>query len=422
MWRNLKANYADLLFSVSEAMDIVDTSLADHQIRTAYLSAELAVAARLDFEQTERLIIAALLHDIGALSPEAKIGVHSGLDQRLDPHCLRGGKLFRETSWLAPAAAIVDWHHTPIKTHLEAGRSLADFDVLGAQILCLADHLEQAIRRDTFILQQADELRAAIHKLAGSLLHVDVVALFDQVSGNDCFWLELVSRDLGQQLRKRNLLRSVSLDHAGARSLAGVFKDMTDFRVGFTVTHSTGVAACACGIGEILGLVEKELQQLELAGLLHDIGKLVVPNAIFCKPAKLTPEEYAVIRQHPYCSYQILSRVRGFEKVAKWAGHHHERLDGSGYCRGAKTAGLDLGAIVLGVADIAIAMAERRPYREPGNSSAVLGELRAMARKGLLDMNVVEALVDNFLSISARVQEAQAAVEARYLENYATIS
>ncbi|MDP2171489.1 MAG: HD domain-containing protein [Rhodocyclaceae bacterium] len=422
MWRHLTANFADLIFSVSEAMDLADTVLADHQIRTAFVAAELARAAGLDFEQTERLIIAALLHDIGALSPEAKIGVHSGLDQRFDPHCLRGGKLLREASWLVPAAAIVEWHHTPIKKHLEAGRSLADFDVLGAQIVCLADHLEQAIRRDTFILRQVDELRATVHQFAGTLLHADVVALFDQVSGNDCFWLELVARDLGQQLRKRNLLRSVSLDHAAARALAGVFKDMTDFRVGFTVTHSTGVAACACGIGEVLGLVEKELQQLELAGLVHDIGKLVVPNAIFCKPAKLTPEEYAVIRQHAYCSYQILSRVRGFEKVAKWAGHHHERLDGSGYCRGAKTADLDLGAIVLGVADTAVAMAERRPYREPGNSSAVLGELRAMAGRGLLDILVVEALADNYPSISGRIQAARAEVETRYRNHYAMIS
>ena len=422
MWRNLKANFADLLFSVSEAMDLADTSLADHQMRTAYISAELARAAGLDFEQTERLTIAALLHDIGALSPEAKIGVHGGSDQRLEPHCLRGGKLLRETSWLAPAAAIVDWHHTPMKEHLDAGRSLADVDVLSAQILCLADHLEQDLRRDTFILYQADALRRVINKLAGSLVHADVVALFNQVSANDCFWLELVSRDLGQQLRKRNLLRSVSLDHAAARSLACVFKDMTDFRAGFTVTHSAGVAACACGIGEVMGLVENELQQLELAGLLHDIGKLTVPNAIFCKPAQLTSEEYAVIRQHSYCSFQILSRVRGFEKVAKWAGHHHERLDGSGYCRGIGTAGLDLGAKVLAVADIAIAMAERRPYREPGDAPTVLKELRAMAGRGCLDTTVVAALADNYPSITARVQAVQAEVETRYRNSYAMIS
>ncbi|MDO8959650.1 MAG: HD domain-containing protein [Rhodocyclaceae bacterium] len=422
MWHHLTANFADLLFSVAEAMDLVDASLADHQMRTAYVCAELARVAGLDFEQTERLAIAALLHDMGALSPEAKMGVHSAKESRLEPHCQRGGQLFREAAWLAPAAAIVDWHHTPMTKHLLAGRGLADFDVLGAQMLCLADHLEVAIRRDTFILHQVDALRAGIHQFAGSLLHADVVALFDQVSGNDCFWLELVARDLGQQLRKRNLLRSVSLDYAATRALAGVFKDMTDFRANFTVTHSAGVAACATGIGAALGLAEQELQQLELAGLLHDIGKLVVPNAIFCKAAPLTPEEFAVIRQHAYCSQHILARVRGFEKVAKWAGQHHERSNGSGYCRGAAQAQLDLGARALGVADVAIAMAERRPYREPHAAATVQRELAAQAGKGWLDAEVVAALADNYPAIAARVNEAQAADATRYRNHYAMIS
>jgi HD-GYP domain-containing protein (c-di-GMP phosphodiesterase class II) len=422
MWRHLTANFADLLFSVAEAMDRADPSLVDHQMRAAYVCAELARAAGLDFEQTERLVIAALLHDIGALSPEAKIGVHSAKESRLEPHCQRGGQLFREAAWLAPAAVIVDWHHTPIKKHLLAGRSLAEFDVLGAQILCLADHLEVAIRRDTFILHQVATLRAGIHQFAGSLFHADVVALFDQVSGNDCFWLELVARDLGQQLRKRNLLRSVGLDYAAVRELAGVFKDMTDFRAAFTVTHSAGVAACAQGIGAALGLAEQELQQLELAGLLHDVGKLVVPNAIFCKAAPLTPEEFAVIRQHAYCSQRILTRVRGFEKIAKWAGQHHERPDGSGYCRGTGQANLDLGARVLAVADVAIAMAERRPYREPRDAATVQRELAALAGKGWLDAKVVAALTDNHPTIAARVAAAQAADAARYRKHYAMIS
>jgi len=422
MWRHLTANFADLLFSVSEAMDLADASLVDHQMRTAYVCAELARAAGLDFEQSERLAIAALLHDIGALSPEAKIGVHSASESRLEPHCQRGGQLFREADWLAPAAVIVDWHHTFMRKHREAGRGLADFDVLGAQMLCLADHLEVAMRRDTFILHQVDTLRAGIHRLSGSLLHADVVALFDQVSGNDGFWLELVARDLGQQLRKRNLLRSVSLDYPATRALAGAFKDMTDFRAAFTVTHSAGVAACARGIGAALGLEEQELQQLELAGLLHDIGKLVVPNAIFCKAAPLTPEEFAVIRQHAYCSQRILARVRGFEKVAKWAGQHHERPDGSGYCRGTGQSNLDLGARVLAVADVAIAMAERRPYRAANDAATVRRELAALAGKGWLDAEVVAALADNHPAIAARVEEAQAADAARYRNQYAMIS
>ncbi|MHB1360112.1 MAG: HD-GYP domain-containing protein [Rhodocyclaceae bacterium] len=422
MWRHLTANFADLLFSVSAAMDQADAALVDHQMRTAYVCAELARAAGLDFEQTERLVIAALLHDIGALSPEAKSSIHSGQECRLEPHCQRGGQLFREAAWLAPAAVIVDWHHTPMEQHREAGRGLTAFDVLGAQMLCLADHLEVAVRRDTFILHQVGTLRAGIRQFSGSLFHADVVALFDQVSGNDHFWLELVARDLGQQLRKRNLLRSVSLDYAAVRELAGVFKDMTDFRAAFTVTHSAGVAACAQGIGAALGLAEQELQQLELAGLLHDIGKLAVPNAIFCKAAPLTPEEFAVIRRHAYCSQHILARVRGFEKIARWAGQHHERPDGSGYCRGTGQGNLDLGSRVLAVADAAIAMAERRPYRAAHDAATVRRELAALAGKGWLDATVVAALADNHAAIAARVAAAQTADAARYRKHYAMIS
>ncbi|HJW56657.1 MAG TPA: HD domain-containing phosphohydrolase [Burkholderiaceae bacterium] len=421
MWRNLTVNLADLLFSVSEAMDLSDSSLVHHQIRTAFVSSELARAARLDYDHIERLFVAALLHDIGALSPEEKIRVHLYEDLRPEPHCLRGGKLFREAFWLEPSAQIIDWHHTTIKTHHNAGRSLDDFDVLGSQILYLADHLERAIQRDTFILHQTNKLSARIHELAGDAIHPDVVALFDEISVTDHFWLTLVSKDLGRQLHERNLLRSIDLDYQAAHSIASVFKDMTDFRSRFTATHSTGVASCARGIAEALAFAGKDLQQIELAGVLHDIGKLVVPNAILCKPTRLTAEEYAVIRQHPYYTHRILSRVRGFEQIAEWASYHHERLDGSGYCERLGRTELDVGAKVVAVADIAIAIAERRPYRTSGDEATVLNELLGMSRKGMLEGQIVEALADNFKLIMTRAKTAQEADETRYANRYAMI-
>lgn len=421
MWHNLTVNLADLLFSVSEAMDLSDPSLHDHQIRTAYLSSELARAARLDYGQTERLFVAALLHDIGALSPEEKIGAHLYEDLLPEPHCLRGGKLFREAFWLNPSARIVDWHHTRMDEHQNAARTLSDFDVLGAQILYLSDHLERAIQRDTYILHQTTALRERIHTLSGTAIHPDVVALFDEISGSEDFWLELVSKNLARKMRERNVLRSIELDYEAARSIASVFKDMTDFRSRFTATHSTGVAVCARGLGEALSFSGKDLQQIDLAGLMHDVGKLVVPNAILCKPSRLTGEEYAVIKQHPYYSYQILSRVRGFEQIAEWASFHHERLDGSGYGNRHERADLDVGAKIVAVADVTTAIAERRPYREPGDESAVLDALREMSGKNLLEPRIVEALADNYQAIMAATQTAQAADETRYIERYAMI-
>jgi HD-GYP domain-containing protein (c-di-GMP phosphodiesterase class II) len=422
MWRNVTVNLSDLLFSVSEVMDLCDASLVDHQIRTAYLASELARAAGLDYALTERIFVAALLHDIGALSPEEKIGAHIFEDVRPEQHCLCGGKLFRGAFWLQPSARIVDWHHTPMKAHQAAGRSLADPDVLGAQIVYLADHLERAIQRGAFILHQSGALRAQIHALAGKGLHPDVVRLFDQVSSAEDFWLELVAKDLSQQLRQRNILRSLYLDYEAARSIASVFKDMTDFRSRFTATHSAGVAACARAIGELLGFTGKDLQQIDLAGLMHDIGKLVVPNAILDKPAHLTPEEYAIVRQHPYYTYRILSGVRGFEQIAQWAAFHHERLDGSGYCKQLNLDDLDLGCKAVAVADVATAIVEPRPYRASGGKADVLQALRRMADGSLLEPLIVEALADNYDSIMECVTSTQAADQARYLERFGTIA
>lgn len=422
MWRNINVNLADLLFSVSEAMDLFDPSLVDHQIRTAFVAAELARAARLSYPQSERVFIAALLHDIGALSPEEKMGVHQDEDLRPEPHCLRGGQLFREAFWLAPSAPVIDWHHTAMAAHRAAGRQLSEEDVLSAQILLLADHLERFLERGVFILHQKAALQQRVHELSDVVLHPDVVALFDEVSASDSFWLDLVSKTITHRLHRQSQLRAIELDFEAARSIASVFKDMIDFRSRFTATHSAGVAACARGLAEALAFSGKDLQQIELAGLLHDIGKLVVPNAILYKPARLTPEEYAVVRQHPYYTHRILAQVRGFEQIAEWAAFHHERLDGSGYCDQLKRTDLDLGAKIIAVADIATAIAERRPYRDPGTDATVLHALREMTGKGLLEPQVVEAFSDHYRVIMGGMHSAQAADEARYLERYAVVA
>lgn len=421
MWRHMTVSLTDLLFSVSEAMDLSDASLVDHQLRTSYVCSEMARAARLEHSQAERLFVAALLHDIGALSPEEKIGAHVYEDLRPEPHCQRGGKLFEEAFWLAPSKHIVDWHHTPMKSHQNAGRAISDANVLASQIIFLADHLERAIRRDAFILHQTGTLQNWIHSFADTAIHTDVIGLFDEISRTEDFWLNLVAKDLGRLLRERSLLRSIDLDYEAARSIACVFKDMTDFRSRFTAAHSSGVSACARGIGQEFGFTGKDLQQIDLAGLMHDIGKLVVPNAIICKTSALTPQEYQIVQQHPFYTHRILARVKGFEQIAEWAGFHHERLDGSGYGCRMSHPDLDMGAKVVAVADVATAIAERRPYREPSSETAVIGELRKMAGNGLLEPKIVEALADKYSTIMPIVQDVQANDEIRFSQRYAMI-
>ena len=145
--------------------------------------------------------------------------------------------------------------------------------------------------------------------------------------------------------------------------IAAAFALVVDAKSTFTYQHSARVAGLAVFIAEQLGLPAANRVRLRRAGLLHDIGKLGVPNRILDKPGKLEPDEWAVIQRHAYWSERILDRVPVFREFARDAGAHHERLDGKGYHRGVRAEQLSADARILAVADRIDALSADRPYR-----------------------------------------------------------
>jgi HD-GYP domain-containing protein (c-di-GMP phosphodiesterase class II) len=129
------------------------------------------------------------------------------------------------------------------------------------------------------------------------------------------------------------------------------------------------------------------------AALLHDIGKLSVPNSILEKPGSLDAGEWEVVKQHPYYSYEILRRVTGFEELSEVAAAHHEKLDGSGYFRHFRADQLSLEARILVVSDIFDALSAKRPYRDALPLEKVFEIIRKDAPRAL-DAQCVEALVE----------------------------
>ena len=146
--------------------------------------------------------------------------------------------------------------------------------------------------------------------------------------------------------------------------IAQGFAEVIDAKSPWTARHSMGVAQIAQGIGGIFDMTPAQLRELNRAALLHDVGKLGVPNTILDKPAKLDAAELAVMRKHPDHTFQILSRVTGFSHLAVTAAAHHERLDGKGYFRGMGAEQLSLPMRILAVSDMYEALAAKRPYRQ----------------------------------------------------------
>ncbi len=187
----------------------------------------------------------------------------------------------------------------------------------------------------------------------------------------------------GCQPRKaRALLARVALARAGADqqqldTIAEAFAAVIDAKSPYTHEHSQRVSGLAVSIGKRLGVKGHALVRLRRAALLHDIGKLGVPNRILDKRGSLTPAEWKVIHRHPQFTFEILDRVPLFREFAYDASCHHERLDGSGYFRQLAGRAISQTARILAVADVVDALAAARPYRAGLPTPQIVDMLRA---------------------------------------------
>jgi putative nucleotidyltransferase with HDIG domain len=160
----------------------------------------------------------------------------------------------------------------------------------------------------------------------------------------------------------------------------------------YTMQHSIGVGLLAARIGDWLNLSEEDCRDLLVAGALHDIGKARIDPRILNKPARLTAEEYEIVKWHTTYGYQILRQSGLPEALALPAYTHHERMDGSGYPRGLRGEAIDLYGRIVAVADVFNAMTSRRVYRDACSYYKVLDEVQQNAF-GTLDPTIVRVFM-----------------------------
>ena len=169
-------------------------------------------------------------------------------------------------------------------------------------------------------------------------------------------------------------------------------------------------------LAELVGMGETELLKMEIAANLHDLGKLRVPASIINKNGKLTDGEFALVKEHPYYSYHILKKIEGFGEIARWAGWHHEKMNGKGYPFGLPGRELPLGTRIMSVADVFSALTEERPYRKALPKEKVLSILRENVDAGSLSGSLTELLAANYEKIDGDRRKASLEAGKRYRE------
>jgi putative nucleotidyltransferase with HDIG domain len=385
---------SELFITLSSALDMGSFEILDHSRRVAYIALEIAEELALEAEEINQLLLAALIHDIGIIDYDKKeeaqsiFQVEEGL---AESHCRIGAELIEKLTFLPELTDIVYYHHHQWDGDNFDGIKGREIP-LASRIIHLADRIEALIEPENFILNQTEDIMRAVKSKSGSWFEPKLVDAFFVTAQKESFWLNLKVKEYNNILAGWGKKTKSKIDLSDLESLASIVAHLIDRVSPFTSRHSTGVATIAAMITHELNYSLAEQRAMRIAGLFHDLGKLIVPNQIIEKSGELTAAEFKIVKQHTFYTYRLLNKIEGLGSIPEWAAFHHERLDGSGYPFRIKGENLNVGSKIMAVSDVFQALTEDRPYRKAFSITKALGIIDQMEEQSKLDSEIIKVL------------------------------
>lgn len=400
---------SELISALSHALDITEGQPEGHCVRCCWIGMQIGQDLGLPDDDLWNLYYTLLLKDLGCSSNAARICQlyltddrafkhdfktvgdslpqvlnfvlsHTGLrapladrfravmnilrngkdvaDELIQTRCQRGAEIARMLRF--PESVAQGIYH--LDEHYNGkGRpdGLAGHDIpLYARIALLAQVVD--------VFHTSGGREAVVGELehrSGHWLDPELVEAFKRVA-DESFWEQLTRDDIVTAvLALEPASQMVPLDEDYLDDIAAAFGQIVDSKSPYTSGHSARVALYVDLMAETIGIDGDRRRWLKRGALLHDVGKLGVSNSILDKPGKLDAEEWAAVQAHAMYTETILSRINAFAELARVAGAHHERLDGSGYPRGIDAAAIAMETRIITCADIFDAITAARPYR-----------------------------------------------------------
>jgi len=389
--------FNELIWALSETLDLVGVKDIAHGKRVAFTMLELSRHLDNSYIQDD-LYLAGLLHDCGVSTTSDYESLLGELEwDQVQAHCVRGSKLLASQPWLEHLQLVILHHHTPwekLKT-----LDIPEDQKILANLLFLSDRFDALSRRvDTQSVENRNAIIAALQDLSPRLFHPDLLEALRQSAEQDFLWHNRNTQAL-EDYFSNWLEEDPWQDYAYDESLHffQLFADCVDGKSSFTYNHSKGVSNLSMYLSGLMGLPGSMVRQLGVAGCLHDLGKLRVPDYIMEKNGPLDAHETLIMKKQSLDTLHILQKVPGFQKIAVWAGSHHEFLDGSGYPYQKRAEEIDLGARIISVSDIFQALCQVRPYREANLSEGRIRRiLYGMVKEHQLDPDVSQVVFDYY--------------------------
>jgi len=386
-------NFREVTYALSEALDLVGIDDVRHGKRVAFMAAECGKVLGYDDAFIDEMLFIGMLHDCGVSTTDVHRQLVTQLEWKDEQlHSVRGATLLQKVSLLRPFAQAVSYHHThwEILQHLPVD----DRTKQQANLIYLVDRVDALrVQIEGADLEKRDEIERIIVEHSGTFFSPELVEAYKAASGRNAFWFYLEDEALEEYLMEwvRNG-ETRTYTFSEVREVAQMFADIVDAKSPFTFEHSFGVAALANFLSQGLALDSEKRETVEIAALLHDLGKLRVEDDVLNKNGRLDHKEMNAMHRHGFDSNMILRRIKGFNEIATIASMHHEMLDGKGYPYSLEAEQIPLEARIVTVADIFQALVQDRPYRKAMEAEAAYAVLREMAEAGKIDAEVVSGI------------------------------
>ncbi len=408
---NLTINLKELIVSISKAIDYISQDLSGHHLRVALISSEIAKAFGLKRKEIDDIFLASLLHDIGMFSSREKLDLSEFFiftGSELELHSEKAYFLLKDMDFLGSVPQIIRYHHT-------CWNNTNNYNIpIESYILHLADRIEVLIDKNNEILGQQKDILDRIKGFSGTVFMPELVYIFERISSVEAFWYRIVTDADISYILDDQIFSEFRVDFESFLNFARLFTHIIDFRSPFTALHSVAVSRIAYMISKLIGLSELTCKKILAAGYLHDIGKIAIPSEILEKNSNLLPAEFNIIKKHAYYSFKILQSISEIKELCKWAGFHHERLDGKGYPFHLRADELPLEARIITIADIFTAVTETRPYKNSFIENDAVKIFQNMAKNEIYDKNLLTLICDNFRSLNEERIDVQSQIGQVY--------
>jgi HD-GYP domain-containing protein (c-di-GMP phosphodiesterase class II) len=425
-----------VLSAMSYALDLTEGQPQGHAARSCLIGMRLAERLQLSPEDRSDLFYALLMKDAGCSSNAARVSQLFGGDDQTAKRGLwerdwrkwrekiayaveytepDGSALQRLRRFLTLAAAGASTQRELFEIRCDRGaniaRALGVSEPTAVAIRSMDEHWDgggypEGLRREQiplyarivglsqvaeifWRLHGPDGAMQVVHERRGRWFDPELARAFCSFKSGHRIWSDLRAEPLSDVIADAEPVeRVIPADEFRLDRIAHAFALVVDAKSTFTFQHSERVAAISDDIAATMGVSESHRVRLRRAALLHDVGKLSVPNRILDKPGALEPAEWEIVRRHPHFTYEILGRVPVFSEFAYDASCHHERIDGRGYHRGVPGEALSQAARIMAAADAFDALSAARPYRGPMPLDRVLSILVEERGKHLCPLTV----------------------------------